>query len=114
MKRSVIVEFIEALRFIDSRVIDWRLRPTRFAGMTKIGRMAIDTSVSRHSSNSMATSVPVNMITLETTVPRVPVNARWAPMTSLLSRLISAPVWVRVKNDIGMRCTWSKSLVRRS
>ena len=25
-------------------------------------------------------------------------NACWAPITSLLSRLISAPVWVRVKN----------------
>ena len=32
------------------------------------------------------------------TPPRVEVNACWAPMTSELSREMSAPVWARVKN----------------
>ena len=35
-------------------------------------------------------------------------------MTSLFSRLTRAPVRVRVKNAIGMRCTWSNTAVRRS
>ena len=35
-------------------------------------------------------------------------------MTSLFSRLTSAPVCVRVKNAIGIRCTWSNTCVRRS
>ncbi len=47
-------------------------------------------------------------------MPSVPVTARWAPMTSLFIRLISDPVWVRVKNASGSRCTWSKSSTRRS
>ena len=50
----------------------------------------------------------------ETTPDSVEVNACCAPMTSLLSRLTSAPVWVRVKNASGMRCTWSNTSVRRS
>ena len=33
-------------------------------------------------------------------------NACWAPITSVLSRLTSAPVWVRVKNATGIRWTW--------
>ena len=44
---------------------------------------------------------------LLTTLDSVPVNACWAPSTSLLSRLISAPVWVRVKKAMGIRWTWS-------
>ena len=39
----------------------------------------------------------------------VEVNARWAPITSLLSRLTSAPVWVRVKNASDSRWTWPKT-----
>ena len=45
------------------------------------------------------------MTMLLTTPDSVSLKARWAPMTSLLSRLTSAPVRVRVKNAIGMRCT---------
>ncbi len=51
----------------------------------------------------MATSVSTTPIALLTTLESVPVNADCAPSTSLLSRLMSAPVWVRVKNAIGMR-----------
>ena len=51
---------------------------------------------------------------LATVLDRVEVNARWAPMTSLLSRETSAPVWVRVKKASDWRCTWPKTRVRRS
>ncbi len=51
---------------------------------------------------------------LETVPDRVEVNALWAPITSLLSRLTRAPVWVRVKNASDWRCTWAKTRVRRS
>ena len=51
---------------------------------------------------------------LDTVPDRVEVNARWAPMTSLLSRETSAPVWVRVKNASDWRWTWAKTWVRRS
>ena len=54
------------------------------------------------------------MTRLLTTPDRVLLNARCAPMTSLLSRLTSAPVRVRVKKATGIRCTWSKTAVRRS
>ncbi len=41
-------------------------------------------------------------------------NACWAPMTSLLSRLIRAPVWVRVKKAIGIFWMCSKTFERMS
>ena len=62
----------------------------------------------------MAVSVVASTTTLDTTVPRVPVTARWAPITSLFMRLMRAPVCVRVKKASGMRCTWSNSSMRRS
>ena len=59
-------------------------------------------------------SVVPSTITFDTTDPSVVVTARWAPMTSLFIRLISAPVWVRVKKLMGMAETWSNSFTRRS
>ena len=53
-------------------------------------------------------------MTLLTTPDSVQVKARWAPMTSLLSRLTSAPVRVRVKKATGIRCTWPNTARRRS
>ena len=49
-----------------------------------------------------------------TTPERVSEKARWAPITSLLSRLTRAPVRVRVKKATGIVCTWSKTARRRS
>ena len=77
----------------------------RFAGMMNAGRIASVRSVSRHSSASMKASVTATEITLENTVPSVLVTACCAPITSLFIRDISEPVWVRVKNEIGRRCT---------
>ena len=62
----------------------------------------------------MAVPLATRVTTFDTTDPRVPVSARWEPMTSLFRRLVSAPVWARVKNAIGIRCTWSNSDTRRS
>ncbi len=67
-----------------------------------------------HCSRNMAVSVVVSTTTFDTTDPRVLVSARWAPSTSLFMRLIRAPVWVWVKNPIGIRCTWSNRRTRRS
>ena len=38
---------------------------------------------------------------------RVPVTARWAPITSLFSRDIISPVLVWVKKRRLMRCMWA-------
>ena len=70
--------------------------------------------VSRHSRTSITVSVTTSVMTFEMTVPSVPVTAFCAPMTSLFSRLCSEPVWVRVKKEIGSRCTWSNSATRMS
>jgi hypothetical protein len=51
---------------------------------------------------------------LETIEDSVEVIADWAPITSLLSRLTSDPVWARVKKAIGCRWTWLNTSVRRS
>ncbi len=65
-------------------------------------------------SENITAAVSTRLTTFETSPDSVEVNACWAPSTSLLSRLTSAPVWVRVKNASGMRWTWSKTAVRMS
>jgi hypothetical protein len=62
----------------------------------------------------MAMPTTTTLIMFETVLDSVEVNARWAPMTSLLSRDTSAPVWVRVKNASDIRCTCANTEVRRS
>ncbi len=114
LKRSFITEFIEALRFIDSRVMAWSRLPTRFAGRRNRGRTTSATSVIRQFSKNMADSVATRPITFEVTEPSVLVSACCAPTTSLFIRLTSAPVWVWVKNASGWRWTWSNRAVRRS
>ncbi|CAB4846151.1 unannotated protein [freshwater metagenome] len=70
--------------------------------------------VRRHSSNAIAVSVVASTTMLLTTLPSVLVTAVCAPTTSLFRRLVSAPVCVRVKNAMGMRCTLANSATRRS
>ncbi len=53
-------------------------------------------------------------MTLLSTLASVEVIADWAPMTSLLRRLTSAPVRVRVKNATGIRWTCAYTALRRS
>ena len=62
----------------------------------------------------MTPAVSTRATTFETSPDRVPAKAAWAPMTSLFSRLTSAPVRVLVKKATGIFCTWSKTAVRRS
>ncbi len=81
---------------VDSR------RPMRRAGTTKTGSSTRLKMVICHDRKNMAVSTSVTLTTLETTDDRVSVNACWAPSTSLLSRLMRAPVWVRVKNARGI------------
>ena len=67
-----------------------------------------------HDSVNMTAAVSTRPTALDTSPDSVEVKACCAPSTSLLSRLISAPVCVRVKNASGMRCTWSNTAVRMS
>ena len=62
----------------------------------------------------MSARVTTTLMRLPTTDEKVSVKACWAPSTSLLSRVTSAPVWVRVKKAMGMRCTWAKTRARMS
>ena len=62
----------------------------------------------------MITRTMDTLMRLPITVERTSVKASCAPVTSLLSRLTSAPVCVRVKKASGMRCTWSNTCVRMS
>ena len=112
--RSVICVLIAALCSAASRSIRASRLPIRRAGQTKIGSSTSASNVICQDRRSITTSVSVSVTRLLTTPESVSLNARCAPMTSLLSRLTSAPVRVRVKNAIGMRCTWSKTAVRRS
>jgi hypothetical protein len=103
--RSVIVAFMVASSWYDSFVIAASRRPTRRAGSTKTGSSTRDSAVICQLRLSITPAVRTSWIALLTTPERVDVNARCAPMTSLLSRETSAPVCVRVKNCSGMRWT---------
>ncbi len=65
-------------------------------------------------SASIAIPTTTTLMLFDTVLERVVVNARWAPMTSLLSRETRAPVWVRVKNASDIRWTCANTWVRRS
>ncbi|CAM5565074.1 hypothetical protein SFUMM280S_08604 [Streptomyces fumanus] len=62
----------------------------------------------------MVPSTSSRVRVLETAVDSSEVTARCAWMTSVLSRLTSAPVCARVKNASGWRWTCSNTWVRRS
>ena len=108
------VLFISALMPYDSRVMSESLRPTRLAGITKMGRITRLMSVICHDRANMTIRTRVTLIRFETTDDNVSVKACWAPITSLLRRLISAPVWVRVKKAIGIFWMCSNTWERMS
>ncbi len=81
---------------------------------SRIGKSATHSSVTGQLRKSIVTPTTTAAMMLETVPCSVEVNARCAPMTSLLRRLTSAPVWVRVKKASDCRCTWAKTRVRRS
>ena len=84
------------------------------AGTRNTGRRISATSVICHERKNIAPSTMTTLIALDTTFDRVSVNACWAPSTSLFRRVISAPVWVRVKKATGISCTWPNTFERRS
>ena len=112
--RSVICVFIVALWIAASRDSRAMVRPIQRAGNRNSGIRTSDSSVTCHEILSMTTSVSVSVTMLVITPEKVSENARCAPITSLPSLLTRAPVRVRVKNATGIRCTWSKTAVRRS
>ena len=63
---------------------------------------------------NMARRVTPTLMALPMTELKVSVKACWAPSTSLLSREIKAPVWVRVKKAMGMRWMWLNTRFRMS
>ena len=80
----------------------------------KIGRRTRESNVICHDRMNMNVKTRATLIRLLRTEDSVPVKACWAPRTSLLRRLMSAPVWVRVKNAIGCRWMCSKTWERMS
>lgn len=103
--RSVIRVPMAAFSCAASRCILAIRLPMRRAGTTNTGSSTRASSVICQDRVSMTARVSSRVTTLPTTPERVLLKARWAPITSLLSRLTSAPVRVRVKNATGMRCT---------
>ena len=114
LNRSCIIVFISALRFMPWR----KRRPSRgantLAGTRKIGTSSSATKVICHERIAIVASTSRTMTALPTTLLRRSVKACWAPMMSLFSRLMSAPVWVREKNAMGIAWTWAKTFERMS
>ncbi len=105
---------MSAFSVICSRVIAASRRPISRAGSRNTGSSRIATTVSCQDSTSIAPTTRIRLMMFDTTPDSVDVNACCAPITSLFSRETSAPVWVRVKNAIGIRWTCPNTLVRRS
>ncbi len=102
LNRSVMVVFISAFSPYASSVIDDSLRPISRAGTMNTGSRMSESRVIFQDNRNIALNTMTTVTRLLTTLASVSVNACWAPSTSLFSRLTSAPVWVRVKNAIGI------------
>ena len=74
--------------------------------MMKTGSKTRDSKVICQDNKNITIRVRVTPMMLLTTLDSVPVKACCAPSTSLFSRLMSAPVCVRVKKAMGIRWTW--------
>ncbi len=113
-KRSVICVLITALWLAASRSSRASRLPIRRAGTTNSGSNSSASTVICQEILIITARVSRSATMLLTTPESVLLKARCAPMTSLFNRLTSAPVRVRVKNAMGIRCTWSNTAVRRS
>ena len=114
LKRSVMLLPRSALPSICSRVSPARRLLTNREARKSSGNSPTHSSVTCQLRASMVMPTTTTAMELDTVLDRVEVKARCAPITSLLSRLTSAPVWVRVKKAIDWRCTWAKTCERRS
>ena len=101
LNRSVMVWLMSALSTIDSREMSASLRPMNRAGSRNSGTSTSTSSVICHDRMIIAVAASTRVTALLTTCDRVVVKACWAPMTSVLSRETSEPVWVRVKKATG-------------
>lgn len=74
---------------------------------TKTGSSASETRVSRQSSASIATTVAMTAVRLETSEVAVEVTVACMPPMSLAMRDCTSPVRVLVKKARGIRCSWA-------
>lgn len=103
---SVTVAAIAAICFWRWVVIFLRSRPTRRLIATKTGSRSSETTVSRQSRASMATTVAMTAVRLETSEVAVEVTVACIPPMSLAMRDWTSPVRVRVKKASGIRWSW--------
>jgi len=89
-------------------------RPTMRAGIKKTGRRTKAAKVMGQLKKNIVPSTMMTVTTLPTTFESRSVKACCAPITSLLRRLTSAPVWVRVKKANGICWMWRKTFERMS
>ncbi len=114
LKRSVIALPMSALPSIC-----WRVRPARRLltnrdVTSRMGKSPRQSTVTCQLSANIVMPTTTTAIALDTVLDSAEVNARCAPITSLLSRETRAPVCVRVKNASDWRCTRANTWVRRS
>ena len=112
--RSVIRVDMSALLFAASNCRAASFPLSRRVGMMNRGSRRIDITVTCQEIVTMTPTVSARDTKFDTIPDRVFENARWAPMTSVLSRETRAPVRVRLKKAIGIDWTWSYTAVRRS
>ena len=114
LNRSVIRVPMSALRFICREARPARRRPMTRAGMMNSGTSSSEPRVSCHDRAIIAPTMSTTETMLLTTLDSTEVKACCAPMTSLLSRDTSEPVWARVKKAMGWRRTCPNTSLRRS
>ena len=102
---SVTVAAIAAICFWRWVVIFLRSLPTRRLIQTNTGSSSSETTVSRQSSASIATTVATTLVRLETSEVAVEVTVACMPPMSLAMRDWTSPVRVRVKKASDMRCS---------
>ena len=105
---SVTMADIAAICFCRCVVIFLRSRPTRRLIQTKTGSSSSETTVSRQSSASMATTVATTPVRLETREVAVEVTVACMPPMSLAMRDWTSPVRVLVKKASGIRWSWRR------
>src|SRR5699024_2324833 len=110
--RSVIRVDMSALLFAASNCRAASFPLSRRVGMMNRGSRRIDITVTCQEIVTMTPTVSARDTKFDTIPDRVFENARWAPMTSVLSRETRAPVRVRLKKAIGIDWTWSYTAVR--
>ena len=87
-----------------SRVMRRRSVPTRRLTQTNKGIMISEATVSRQSRTTIAMTVAVTVVALDTSVVAVVVTVACMPPMSLAMRDCTSPVRVRVKKASDMRC----------